>query len=539
MTTPNHQPRCIQLSLALSTYIDRTGEYQSFPGICLMDTFELAEAKQTQLFTEANTQRAERQKQAPIFVVIGNPPYNQKQAEEAGHNQNRRYKTVDHWIAESYGKKSRAKNKQALGDPYVRAFCWATHRIGKEGIVAFVSNNGFLTDIAFDGMREDLRNSLHAIYVLDLGGNVRKNPKLSGTTHNVFGIQVGVSITVLIKRARPTSSGASIHYLAVDEYWRREDKYRFLDENASITNVATQLLEPDHLNNWITKDLKADYPTFSSLVGSVQNSGIFGTTSMGIQTGRDAWAVNFERTEVENNMRSHVDTYNTCATQWKLAQEEYKKGKRGEPNIEKFIVDEPGKIKWSSRLRECFSRGQLAGFDKKKIRPCMYRPYTRQYLYFDAVMTHRRAKFAELFPEPDSPNLLICLSGLGHDQFICLAADSIPEVKFSNSANGLTQCFPFYTYAEDGTNRRENITDWALEQFRSHYHDPSITKWDIFHYIYAVLHHPEYRERYADNLNRELPRIPFAPDFRRLRRGRQEARRTARPLRKATRISPH
>ena len=182
-------------------FFQRTGTYRPFDGIALADTFELFEGQQQHIiFTQENTERVERQKAADMFVVIGNPPYNVGQVNENDNNKNRKYKTVDTFVKETYSQDSKATNKNALSDPYVKAILWASKRIGAEGVVAFVTNNGFLDGIAFDGMRKHLAQDFDAIYILDLGGNVRQNPKLSGTTHNVFGIQVGVSINFFIKR---------------------------------------------------------------------------------------------------------------------------------------------------------------------------------------------------------------------------------------------------------------------------------------------------------------------------------------------------
>jgi predicted helicase len=181
-------------------FYDLTGSYETFEGICLVDTFELAESQQISFFSTENTARVERQKRAPIRVVIGNPPYNAWQLNENDNNKNRKYKEMDKQVSGTYAKDSRATNKNALSDPYVKAFRWASNRIGDEGIVAFISNNSFIESLAFDGLRQHLEQDFDEIYVLDLGGNVRKNPKLSGTTHNVFGIQVGVSINIFVRK---------------------------------------------------------------------------------------------------------------------------------------------------------------------------------------------------------------------------------------------------------------------------------------------------------------------------------------------------
>jgi len=206
-----HQLHCNEINLLpyyIATiniehaYFERTNEYLPFEGICLVDTFETLDSTQSQLFNSENTERVKKQKDAPIFVIIGNPPYNAGQDEENDNNKNKPHKIIDDFVRENYAKTSKATNKNALSDPYVKAFAWATKRLEKQdnGIVAFVSNNSFLESIAFDGMRKHLNDNFTNLYILDLGGNVRKNPKLSGTTHNVFGIQVGVSVVILVKK---------------------------------------------------------------------------------------------------------------------------------------------------------------------------------------------------------------------------------------------------------------------------------------------------------------------------------------------------
>lgn len=192
---------CMNLEHA---YYEATGEYLPFPGACLVDTFETAEKTQHEFgfMAAENTERVKRQKQAPIFVVLSNPPYNAWQANENDNNKNRKYEEVDRWVAETYAADSAATNKNSLSDPYIKAIRWASKRIGEQGIVAFVTNNGFLDGIACDGMRKHLAGEFDEIYILDLGGNVRKNPKLSGTTHNAFGIQVGVSINIFVRKPK-------------------------------------------------------------------------------------------------------------------------------------------------------------------------------------------------------------------------------------------------------------------------------------------------------------------------------------------------
>ncbi len=227
-------------------FLEQTGEYRPFEGICLVDTFELAEPEQGALsfMSEENTARVKKQKEAPIFVVVGNPPYNANQQNENANNKNRRYPVVDRRVSETYVHDSRATNNNALSDPYVKAIRWASDRIGKTGIVALVTNNSFVDDVAFDGMRKHLLADFTSIYVLDLGGNVRKNPKLSGTTHNVFGIQVGVSISLLVRT--PERLDGKVHYLRFAENATQFTKLEALETFGSYEGAPWTLLVPNN-----------------------------------------------------------------------------------------------------------------------------------------------------------------------------------------------------------------------------------------------------------------------------------------------------
>jgi predicted helicase len=206
-------------------YLDRAGEYEPFGGICLVDTFELAEPRQAgfEFMNEGNTARIRRQKRAPIFVVIGNPPYNAWQENENDSNKNRVHPELKKRIAETYSKASTAGNNSALGDPYVKAFRFASDRVRAGGIIAFISNSSFIHKIAFDGMRKHLLHDFDRIYIVDLGGDVKDNPKLSGTTHNVFGIKLGVAITILIKKSEhDITKRGELFYTALGTDWRKE-----------------------------------------------------------------------------------------------------------------------------------------------------------------------------------------------------------------------------------------------------------------------------------------------------------------------------
>ena len=496
-------------------YFQRTGTYLPFEGIALADTFELLEQEQGELFTRENTERVKRQKAADMFVVIGNPPYNAWQVNENDNNKNRKYETMDALLKETYSQDSKARNKNALSDPYVKAILWASKRIGKEGVVAFVTNNGFLDGIAFDGMRKHLAQDFNAIYILNLGGNVRQNPKLSGTTHNVFGIQVGVSINLFIKKSTTSTNPKPVElfYARVGEFWRKEEKYNYLDSNQHYQNIDWQQVTPDSRYTWLTEGLHAEFETFIP-IGTKEAKAkkgtatdvIFKTYSAGVKTNRDAWAHNFNRDVLTENILRMSDTYNTEVDRWKRQENQR------EINIDDFVVYDDTKISWSRDLKVKLKRGTIAEYEQYKVRTSVYRPFTKSNLYFDRTINDVVYVFPSIFPtsETETENRVICLKALGSKKsFHCLMTQQLADVHLT----GDSQCFPFYTYNEDGTNRQENITDWALSEFRNHYNDDTITKWDIFHYNYALLHHPTYREKYEMNLKRDLPHIPFAEDF--------------------------
>ncbi|MAT38978.1 MAG: DNA helicase [Ectothiorhodospiraceae bacterium] len=501
-------------------YYELTGSYRPFEGICLVDTFELDEPTQgvTDEYLPENTERILKQNRSPIFVVIGNPPYNASQVNENDNNKNRKYPVVDNSVAKSYSKASAATNKNALSDVYVKAFRWASNRIKKagQGVVAFVSNNSFINEIAFDGMRKQLVSDFNSLYILNLRGNVRKNPKIAGTTHNVFGIQVGVSINLLVKEKNNTNSG-KVYYADTDEFWRKAERYRFLGNAGQLTGVEWRELTPDKKGTWLTSGLEAGYSQLPILGSSEGKSGnvnsvIFSNYGRGVATCRDAWTYNCSSSNLEHNVIETIDIYNHQTFKWSRDTVDSK--------LDEYYVYDDTKISWSEGLKNFLKRGIFIDFDTKQIRRALYRPFFSEYLYFDKHLNERRYQLPAAFPTHESDNVSICVSAVGNTKpFHCLITNVIPDLHLT----GDSQCFPFYTYDPDGSNRTENITDWALGEYRRRYPSAAlragggeVEKWDIFYYIYGILHSPEYREKYAANLRRELPRIPYvksAEDF--------------------------
>ena len=493
-------------------YFQRTGTYLPFEGISLADTFELFEDQQIALFTQENTARVEKQKAADMFVVIGNPPYNMGQGNENDNNKNRKYEAMDKQIAETYVKDSKATLRNKLYDPYVKAIGWASERIGEEGIVAFVTNNSFLDGLAFDGMRKHLAEDFDAIYILDLGGNARKGLKVSDA--NVFGIRVGVSINLFVKNnRRKLSEKPNIFYYRTDDLWNKKQKFDLLNACQHTGGIAWKSVQPDNRQTWLTEGLHAEFDTFipmgSKEVKSKKDGGeaIFSLYSAGVVTSRDNLVYSFDLTLLQERVHTFIEIYNTAVD----------RKRRHDPKtpIENFIDTTDSRIKWSHRVKQSLGKLALSTYQDTDFRTALYRPFCQQYLYFDHFWNERRYQQHRIFPTPENEteNRVIIVSDHGfRSGFNTLMTNLISDLH-TLAASDSFQCFPFYTYDEDGTNRQENITDWALAEFRTHYGDDTITKWDIFHYNYAVLHHPDYREKYQANLKRDLPHIPFAEDF--------------------------
>ena len=494
-------------------FYDATGHYQPFEGICLVDTFELAEERQLAMFTAENAARVQQQKQTPMFVIIGNPPYNAGQVNENDNNKNRKYETMDKRVSETYAKDSAATLRRYLQDPYVKAIRWASDRIGEEGIVAFITNNSILGGVAFDGMRKHLADDFDAIYILDLGGNARKGLKVSDS--NVFGIRVGVSISLFVKTKRNQAEKTRIFYYQADELWNKKQKFQFLNDRQHSGNIEWRNVQPDERYTWFTEGLHPEFETFIPMGSKEARAekdeavgAIFKTYSLGVSTNRDAWAHNFDRSALAENMGRMMENYNAEVDRWT------RRANR-DANIDDFVMSGDEKIKWSRNLKRELRRGKIAEYDERKLRNSLYRPFTNSCLFFDLIMNDEVSHFPSIFPTPETEteNRVIIASDHGfRSGFNTLMANLIPDLHTIAASDGF-QCFPFYTYVEDGTNRRENITDWGLSQFHTHYVDDTLLKWDIFHYIYALLHHPNYREMYQANLKRDLPRLPYAPDF--------------------------
>ncbi|WP_366839141.1 type ISP restriction/modification enzyme [Nostoc sp. LPT] len=471
------------------TYKQKMGEYQEFKNLCFVDTLEHTsfEGKQLDLFATSveNTERIKQQNETDVSVIMGNPPYNAKQENFNDNNANRAYPEVDKHIKGTYIKRGTAQNQIVLYDMYVRFMRWASDRLSQNGIVALITNSSFIDSKTFDGFRKVVSDEFSEIYIIDLGGNIRAGDK-SGS---VFGVKVGTAISLMIKKPEKTKVPCRIFYTKVAED-SAEAKLNFLAKTP-FDKISFEHINPDEKSNWINlsdNDFDCLIPVISKDVKSGQGEhAIFKLFSSGIKTQRDEWVYDLSKSELENRMKFFVDVY-----------------ERKRRTSEELGFD----IKWDSELNNYLKRGISKKFDEGVIITSIYRPFIKKYLYLDKHFNGRTYQLPQIFPNTNIENKAIWIkSGVDAADF-CIGIKYIPDVL----TNGGSQCLPLYRYEKDG-NRIDNITDWGLTQFQTHYKDSTITKLDIFHYTYAVLHNPAYRTKYELNLKREFPRIPFYDHF--------------------------
>ncbi|MBD1210988.1 MAG: N-6 DNA methylase [Ignavibacteria bacterium] len=514
-------------------YFERTGEYAPFDGICFVDTFSIADKTDESgtigfhSMTEENTERIRRQQQASIMVVIGNPPYNAWQQNENDNNKNRAYPFLDRRVRDTYAKASKATLKNSLSDVYVKALRYATDRIlnngerlaDAEGIVAFITNNNFLDAIAFDGVRKYLAEEFSRLYIVDLKGNIRKDSMRDGIPlgekYTVFGLaaMVGISINILVRSKQHTD--IKIFYAEVDWKSTRQEKFDFLT-TLQLGDEHWRELVPDTRHAWLRDGLESDFDTFLPMGTKEAKAGagnaIFEKYSSGIKTNRDVWAYNFGSESLSKNMGKMIEVYNAEIVRWQQSSKENEQRN----NVDEFVLYDDSQINWSGDLKEALLRGQKGEYSQSKVRHSLYRPFVKQYLFFDRLMNNRVYQFPRIFPhaQAEQENRVMIINGVGSDKVLSpFMSNCIVDLAFHGSQS--VQCFPLYTYDTETGERRENITDWGLDEVRSRYGaaGAGITKADIFHYIYALLHAPGYRTKYAANLRRDLPRVPFAQDF--------------------------
>ena len=497
------------------------GGYQPFNGIVLTDTFQMFENAGyllESIFPE-NNQRVINQKQRNITVIIGNPPYSAGQTSENDGNKNLKYENLDQKIANSYAKHSTATLKNSLYDSYIRGFRWASDRIKDQGIVCFVSNGSFIDNNAMDGFRKCLVNEFTSIYCFNLRGNARTSGEQRRQEKgNVFGegTRTTIAIIFLIKNSSKKSEN-KVFYHDIGDYLSQKEKLDIIKNFGDISTMKWQEITPNENYDWINQR-HDDFESFMSL-GDKKDANtktIFDVYSNGLKTNRDTWCYNFSEKSVINNMKRMIDFYNEQVTA-------YQDLKGTKPPVEKFIDNDTKKISWSVNLKKDFERQIYHTYQSECVINSMYRPYCKQRLYFNQKFNERPGQIPKIFPNQDLENLVICVTGRGSTkEFSALITNFLPDLELISKS----QCFPLYTYEKQSElgelfatanteqyTKKENIPDSILKEYQQKYEDKTITKSDIFYYIYGVLHSPEYKQRFASDLKKMLPRIPFTADF--------------------------
>lgn len=490
--------------------------YLSFDNICLTDTFQLAEPGNEVPFTEFfkdNAENVSRQKHAPIRVIIGNPPYSVGQKSANDNAQNQSYPTIDSRIDKTYAQLSIANLTKALYDSYIKAFRWASDRIPQNegGIVAYISNGAWLDGNACDGFRRCLEKEFSSIYVFNLRGNARtsgeQRRKEGGGVFDA-GSRTPISITFLVKNPAVRTEKAQIFYHDIGDYLTREQKLKIIADFGSIDNIPWETIVPNDKADWINQR-DGVFDTLIPLIDT-QNC-VFAKNGPAIATGRDVWVYNFNKELLSENTNKCISNYNELVD---------KKSELGEDVFEQKKELESSKISWTAGLKDKYDKKKRLVTNCTNISIGFYRPFNKQFIDFQEQLIERPGINRNLFCG-GKPNQVICIMGKGaKKEHSALIVNALSDYQLEFNC----QVFPLYWYEEnknvqatlfDGENtdkyiRHDGITDWILKEIRSRFsNSKEITKERIFYYVYGILHSPEYRSRFADDLKKSLPRIPI------------------------------
>ena len=507
--------------------------YTPFDGIVLTDTFQLGETDESQmLFSEMfpqNSARVERQKKAPLRVIIGNPPYSVGQRSANDNAQNQKYKKLDFRIAETYVKLTDATNKNSLYDSYIKAFRWSTDRLDPQngGVIGFVSNGAWLDGNSSDGFRKTIEKEFSSIWVFNTRGNARTQGELRRKeAGNVFGggSRTPISITLLVKNPKSKNGKATIHYIDIGNYLSREEKLAIINKFESIGNkqMIWKKLHPNDHGDWISQRNNL-FGSFIKLIPdkkfNLKSDSYFVVYSRGFETARDAWIYSFSEISVKDKMTRMISFYNKQV-------DNFKQKKLFNQNLQsKEVIDnDESKISWSSSLISQLERGTNASFESDSIEVAEYRPFCKQKVYIGDLMIHRTGQWIEFLPTRNTFNRVICIPGLGNKKdYSTLIVDKRADLGFLSAS----QCMPLYYYEErkkssqtlfdePGENefiRRDGLSNFILKRAKEQY-GKNVSKEDIFYYVYGILHSPDYRTAFANDLKKMLPRIPLVEDVR-------------------------
>lgn len=514
------------------------GDYQPFEGICLTDTFQMYEKEDlVDALLVDNSARRKRQRKLDIRVVIGNPPYSIGQGSQNDNNQNVAYSRLDSQIEATYAARSDAALSKGLYDSYIRAIRWASNRVGASGVIGFVTNASFLDTGTFDGLRRCLADEFSSIYVFHLRGNARTSGELRRKEGgNVFGLgsRAPIAISLLVKNPETEQPG-QIHFYDIGDYLNQLEKLAKIESLNSIAGITAtagwQAIVPDAHGDWLKQ--RDDSFLEHIVLGDKKGNGpkLFENFSLGVVTNRDAWCYNASKTGVSANMTQMITFYNAEADRLLRAHPGLDKKQR-EALLDSFINTDGRQIAWTRALKQDLAKDKRFAYDANCLVPGLYRPFNKQWLYFNRHLNEMVLQMPRLFPDAGAKNIVIGVSASAsrsaYSVFITDHVASLHAVDMVGS-----QYFPLYLYddpdplvagtnpeqsvlfgetdqpaATSATRRRDAITAEGLAHFRSAYPGDTISREDIFYYVYGLLHSPDYRERFADNLGKELPHIP-------------------------------
>lgn len=500
------------------------GDYVPFEGICLTDTFQMYESDDLiSHYMPDNSERRKRQKAVDIRVIVGNPPYSVGQTNANDNNANISYSQLDARLRDTFAARSTAINKNGLYNSYIRAIRWASDRIGDAGIVAYVTNAGWVDGNAADGIRACLVEEFSDLYVFHLRGDTRTSGerarKEGGQTFG-SGSRAPIAISVFVKNPDAVEPGR-IFFRDIGDYLPREQKLAIIRDFGSIMGIRKvggwDRIAPDDQNDWLNqRDQSFDAFIRIGDKKAAPEFNLFLKYSSGVKTQRDAWCFNFSRVNLCRNMEKMVAFYSSELERKRLSARK--------TNFE--FGGDTQKISWTRALLSDASRDRALSMTDGFPFQCVYRPFTKTWMYFGRRFNEMIYLMPSLFPSPDVVNLGISISAPGNNTgFTALMVDKIPDLCVAATKSG-TQCFPLYLYDQhdeepgglfegqsSGLQRRDAITEAGLAHFQAAYPGEEITKEDIFYYVYGLLHSPDYRDRYADNLTKELPRIPCVKTY--------------------------
>ena len=533
--------------------IMKATDYTAFEGIVLTDTFALSEtihSKGTEGVVSAyannalfrqNSERAIKQLEAPITVIVGNPPYSVGQKSGNDNNQNVSYEYLDNRLADTYVAKSKATLTRNAYDTYIRAFRWASDRLQDDGIIGFVSNGAYIDSVALDGFRQCLIEEFNSIYCFNLRGNQRTSGELSRKEGGkIFGSgsRTPVAITILVKKKGSKKDGY-IRYYDIGDYLTREQKLGIIREFKSIKNMRWNYLTPNANNDWLNQR----NPNFMNFIAlgdkkKREKESIFlDNYASGLSTNRDIWVYNFSRQEAISNANRMIDFYNKERSRCnKQFEENVGKEisltdiKTRETYLQNIRSNDETKISWSRGLFRQFSKNEKIN-TSNCARVVAYRPFCKKHLSYNIPIIEMPSRWDSIFPEETTENYVICVSGAPIKKgFSVLMTDCIQDLNFMEHS----LCMPMYFYdkIEDSSQqmtlydftgdsdssigpkyrKRNAISDAALKKFQEVY-GRKVDKESIFYYVYAVLQHKDYISKYGDNLSKEMPRIPMLDNF--------------------------